>query len=103
MFIKGITQYDSMVRSGQFRDAVNNVLTYELLKKNILIMGFGRIGRILIKRCLGFEMNVEVYDPFVNKNDIENHGGVKVDNLSNSLKKSDFISIHMPSTKKLKI
>ena len=99
---KGITQYDSMVRSGQFRDAVKNVSTYELLEKKILIIGFGRIGRILIKRCLGFEMNVEVYDPFVNKSDIENHGGVKVDNLNNSLKTSDFISIHMPLNEKTK-
>ena len=31
-------------------------LTYEIFNKEILIMGFGRIGKILIKRCLGFDM-----------------------------------------------
>ena len=35
--------------------------------KNILIAGFGRIGQALIKRCLGFEMKVFVYDPFVSE------------------------------------
>ena len=65
---KGITQYDEMVRTGQFRNEANKLLTFELLNKEILIMGFGRIGKILIKRCLGFDMKVNVYDPFVEKN-----------------------------------
>ena len=42
---KGITQYDQMVRSGQFRNAANKLLTFELLNKEILIMGFGRIAK----------------------------------------------------------
>ena len=41
------------------------------MEKNFLIAGFGRIGQALIKRCLGFEMNVYVYDPFVTKEKIE--------------------------------
>ena len=49
---KGLTQYDKMVRSGQFRQAVNKIRTFELLNKEILILGFGRIGKILIKRLL---------------------------------------------------
>ena len=99
---KGITQYDFMVRSGEFRQAVNQVKTFELLEKKILILGFGRIGKILIKRCLGFEMNVDVFDPFVNKEEIENYGGKKVDNLDHSIKNSDYITIHMPLNEKTK-
>ena len=52
VYQKGITQYDKMVRSGEFRKAVNQLTTFELLNKEILIIGFGRIGKILIKRCL---------------------------------------------------
>ena len=99
---KGITQYDFMVRSGEFRQAVNQVKTFELLEKKILILGFGRIGKILIKRCLGFEMKVYVFDPFVNKEEIENYGGKKVDNLDHSIKNSDYITIHMPLNEKTK-
>ena len=93
---KGLSRYDEMVRSGQFRNAVSSIRTFELLNKKILIMGFGRIGRILIKRCLGFEMNPIIYDPFVDKEVIEKYGGIKVENLNSSLKVADFISVHLP-------
>ena len=93
---KGITQYDQMVRSGQFRNAANKLLTFELLNKEILIMGFGRIGKILIKRCLGFDMKVNVYDPFVEKKYIEEQGGNKIEDLDLFLKTADYLSIHMP-------
>ena len=93
---KGLSRYDEMVRSGQFRNAVGSIRTFELLNKKILIMGFGRIGRILIKRCLGFEMNPIIYDPFVDKEVIEKYGGIKVENLDSALKVADFISVHLP-------
>ena len=70
------------------------------MEKNFLIMGFGRIGKALIKRCLGFEMNVYVYDPFVDKDTIEKLGGKKVDNLEEAVKTMDVISLHMPLTEK---
>ena len=47
-------------------------------------------------------MNVDVYDPFVDEAIIKKFGGVKVDNLDNSLK-SDLSQYTCPSTKKLKI
>ena len=94
--------YDSMVRDGDFRKAVNQLTTYELLNKEILIMGFGRIGKILIKRCNGFEMNVNVYDPFVNKNELKNLVEIKLDNLDKAFKSADYISIHMPLNSKTK-
>ena len=99
---KGLSRYDEMVRSGQFRNAVNSIRTFELLNKKILIMGFGRIGRILIKRCLGFEMKPIIYDPFVDKEVIEKYGGIKVENLDSALKVADFISVHLPLNDKTK-
>ena len=69
--------YDKTVKSGNFLDRNKLPKTIELLDKNILIAGFGRIGQALIKRCLGFEMNVFVYDPFVSKEIIEKFGGKK--------------------------
>ena len=99
---KGIFQYDKMVRSGRFRQAANEIKTFELLNKEILIMGFGRIGKILIKRCLCFEMKPMIYDPFVEKKEIEKHGGNKIENLDLALKSADYISIHMPLNSKTK-
>ena len=93
---KGIVGYDKMVRDGDFRKAVNQLTTFELLNKEILILGFGRIGKNLIKRCNGFEMKVNVYDPFVNESVIKKFGGNKVENLEAAFRTTDYISIHMP-------
>ena len=99
---KGIVSYDKAVRSGDFKKYVSKIETYELFNKEILIAGFGRIGKNLIKRCLGFEMKVNVYDPFVSKEIINSYGGNKIENLNNSIKTADFISVHMPLNKETK-
>ncbi len=90
------SMYDDTVKSGKFNERNKLLKTVELWNKNILIAGFGRIGQALIKRCLGFEMNVFVFDPFVSKEFIEKRGGTKVDNLSETSKDMDAISLHIP-------
>ena len=99
---KSINQYDNEVRSGNFKKNAPNIETVELFNKEILILGFGRIGKSLIKRCLGFEMNVKIFDPFVSKDLIEKFGGTKIENLNNSLKTCDYLSLHVPLTEKTK-
>ena len=94
--------YDDCVKSGKFNERNKLSKTVELWNKDILIAGFGRIGKALIKRCLGFEMNVFVYDPFVNSDVIENFGGKKVENLENAIRTMDAVSLHMPLTEKTK-
>ena len=96
------SMYDDAVKNGKFNDRNKLPKTIELWGKNILIAGFGRIGQALIKRCLGFEMNVFVYDPFINEEKIKSLGGIKVDNLENSLSKIDMISLHLPLTNETK-
>ena len=94
--------YDDTVKSGKFSDRNKLPKTVELWSKNILIAGFGRIGQALIKRCLGFEMNVFVYDPFVSKDVIEKLGGIKVENMEDTCKDMDAISLHIPLNDKTK-
>ena len=91
--------YDSSVKSGRFHERNELPKTIELWNKNILIAGFGRIGQCLIKRCKGFEMNIFVYDPFVPKEVIEKFGGKKVENLTETIKEMDAISLHVPLNK----
>ena len=68
----------------------------------MLIVGFGRIGRSLIKRCLGFDMKINIFDPFVDDKIIKNFGGNKVENLDEGLKTCDYLSLHIPLTEKTK-
>ena len=96
------SMYDDAVKNGKFNDRNKLPKTIELWGKNILIAGFGRIGQALIKRCLGFEMNVFVYDPFINEEKIKSLGGIKVNNFENSLSKIDMISLHLPLTNETK-
>ena len=99
---KGIDLYDKAVRSGKFDSIMHmkNNNNFELANKKILIVGFGRIGRKLIKRCLGFEMKVYAYDPFVDQKTIESFGGIKVNDLNEGLKKTDILSLSVPLTEK---
>ena len=99
---KGKNFYDQAVRNGKFESIMHmkNNNNFELSNKKILIVGFGRIGRKLIKRCLGFEMKVYAYDPFVNKRIIESFGGIKAEDLNKSLKEIDILSLSVPLTEK---
>ena len=96
------SMYDNTVKKGKFNDRNKLPKTVELWNKNILIAGFGRIGQALIKRCLGFEMKVFVYDPYVSKDIIEKLGGIKVDSMQETCKDMDAISLHIPLNNKTK-
>ncbi len=99
---KSVNKYDEEVRVGNFKKNASNIETLELFQKEMLIVGFGRIGKSLIKRCLGFDMKINVYDPFVNKEEIKDFGGNKIDNLETGLESCDYLSLHVPLTEKTK-
>jgi len=99
---KGINKYDNEVRLGNFKKNALNIETLELFNKEILIVGFGRIGKSLIKRCLGFDMKVNVYDPFVSADVIKDFGGNKIENLDRGLENCDYLSLHIPLTEQTK-
>ena len=99
---KNFLNLDNEVRIGNFKTNMSKFDTFELHNKEILIAGFGRIGRNLIKKCLAFNMNVKVYDPFVDEKTINDLGGKKVDNFDDALKSLDFLSLHMPLNKNTK-
>ena len=99
---KSISKYDEEVRKGNFKLNADKIQTFELLNKNILIVGFGRIGKKLISRCLAFDTNVYVYDPYVDEKIIKKFGGIKVDKIEDGLKKADYVSLHMPLTNETK-
>ena len=93
---KGYDMYDKCVKSGDFSKRNQLPKTTELWNKKILIVGFGRIGQSLIKRCLGFEMEVFVYDPFIDENKINSLSGKKVSDINSMIKDMDYVSVHVP-------
>ena len=99
---KSIIRYDEEVRTGNFKKNANKITTFELLNKNILIAGFGRIGKKLISRSLAFGTKVYVYDPYIDEQIIKEHGGIKVSSIEEGLKIADYVSLHMPLTNETK-
>ena len=99
---KSIDKYDNEVRLGNFKKKASLIETLELFNKNVLIVGFGRIGKSLIKRCLGFEMQINVYDPFVSEEAINKLGGNKIDDLEKGISTCDYLSLHIPLTEQTK-
>jgi len=86
---------DRMVREGRWRER-HGGLPMELAGKTVLIVGFGRIGTRLARRCLGFDMTVLVRDPYVDQAAISAAGCEPVDDLDAALPRADFVSIHCP-------
>ena len=92
---KNIHLSDQLTRNGQFQNKSSLPDFFELYKKNVVIFGFGRIGKEVAKRCLGFDTNVYVYDPFIDKNEIEKYNCKNIDKIE-GIKIADYLTIHLP-------
>ena len=92
---------DQLVRSGKFIHKKSMQDTLELYKKNVLIIGFGRIGKALAKRCNGFESKVYVYDPYVESKIVKENSCLPI-SFEEGVKIADFISLHLPINEKTK-
>ena len=92
---KNIFESDKLVKSGRFQEKSSLPNFFELFNKKILILGFGRIGKALAKRCAGFEMEVYVNDPFISDNEIKDFNYIPI-NIEEGFKNADYISIHLP-------
>jgi D-3-phosphoglycerate dehydrogenase len=89
-------RYDRATREGGW--AVRNSLeAVDLMGRRVLVMGFGRIGREVARRCAAFGMAVMVYDPYVQANVIEAAGDYRsVPDFEAALPETDVLTVHMP-------
>ena len=92
---KNLSLSDSLVKEGNFEKRSQLPNFFELYKKKVLIIGFGRIGKEVAKRCLGFDMEVYVYDPFLNNEVIIRNQCIPIEK-NQGLAIADFITIHLP-------
>ena len=90
---RNISLGDQSIKIGNWNR--NELIGTELRAKTIGIIGMGKIGRELMKRCLSFDMKILAYDPYVNKDLIESENVVLV-SLDELFSNSDFISTHVP-------
>jgi len=95
---RNLPKADSDLKSGQFTRR-EHYTGFELGGKTVGIVGLGRIGTRVAKRCAqGFSMKVIAYDPFIDSDYAEKHHAELLDELEPLLKISDYVTIHTPLT-----
>lgn len=96
---KQILFYDKELRKGNFKIRRSN-LSVDLDGKTLGLIGCGRIGRMVAKKCAAaFGMKTIGYDPFITS-DID---GIKIyKDMKEVFKTADYISLHMPLTDETK-
>lgn len=75
----------------------NRFMGVELFAKTLGVIGCGNIGSIVADRGLGLKMKVIAYDPYLSAERAKDIGVEKVE-LDDLLKRSDFITLHVPLT-----
>ena len=65
----------------------------DLEGKTVGVIGLGRIGKKMARRCTGFDMKIVAYDPHVEGLPAE-LGHVELTSLENVLRRADFVSVH---------
>jgi glyoxylate reductase len=85
----------------------------EISGKTIAVLGTGRIGLAMIKKCTGFDMNVLCYDPVYQNHRfaadmelimelryklgmVKEKNWIKYASLEQALAQADFVSLHVP-------
>lgn len=94
-----IVEADKFTREGKFKGwDPNLMLGQDISNKTLGIFGTGRIGTAFGLKSKGFKMNVLYYDE-KNNSTLEKELNAKKVEKSELIKKSDFISIHLPLNK----
>jgi len=95
---KNVFYYDDFARKADWTTRWD-IRAWDLSEKSLLVIGYGRIGSKLVKRALAFDMDVYVYDPYVDQTTIKKSGAHYVDDFKSILPQMDAVTLHCPKTK----
>ncbi len=98
-----IPALDRTMRENAWAWPEPGLMGVDLSGKTIGLVGFGRIGRAMARRCEGFAMTRLVTDPYVELETVSELGAT-LTGLDELLERSDFVSLHCvltPETKGL--
>ena len=91
---RNIARAHFAIKNGEWRKTfVNSDNVLQLRGKRIGLVGFGFIGQLVAKKLSGFDVEIVVFDPYLNSEKAEKLNVKQVDKET-LFKTSDFISIH---------
>jgi D-3-phosphoglycerate dehydrogenase len=92
-----VVSHTNHLRAGHWGLATPLPSMKALRDLTIGVVGFGRIGREVVKRLIPFKCQVRVFDPVVPGTEIEKLGARPV-SFEDLLKEADVLTLHCPST-----
>ena len=98
--MRNVARGHSALMNGQWREKFQNSgVIFELVNQTIGLIGFGTIARLVAKKLQGWDVNIQIYDPFVSESDpdLVKYCCKKVE-LAELLSTSDIVSLHARSS-----
>ena len=86
-----IPEADRETKTGNWKKFIGT----SVWRKKLGVIGLGKIGRQVVKRARGFEMEILCYD-IIQDEEFARQFGVRYVDLETLLKESDYITIHTP-------
>jgi len=92
-----VVEADGFVRRGWWKTwGLTQLLGQDIAGATLGILGFGRIGKGVAQRALGFRMHILYYDPLCQDDPYAAQIGAHCVDLDTLLREADFISLHVP-------
>jgi glyoxylate reductase len=92
-----LVEGDALARSGNWKGwDLDQLVGADVWGKTLGIVGFGRIGRAMARRAIGFQMKVIYADAIRAPEAVEKELHVEPRELNSLLAEADFVSVHVP-------
>jgi glyoxylate reductase len=92
-----LAEGEQLARSGNWKGwNLDQLCGADIWGKTLGLVGFGRIGRAVARRALGFQMKVIYTDAVKAPEEIAKSLNVEYRDMNTLLAESDFISLHVP-------
>jgi glyoxylate reductase len=92
-----LSEGEALARSGNWKNwDLDQLVGTDVWGKTLGIVGFGRIGRAMARRAIGFQMKVIYTDAMRAPADVEKTLNAEFRDMNVLLAESDFVSVHVP-------
>lgn len=90
---RGVLRNHRLITSGQWKTEFHR----GLWRATVGIVGLGRIGQAVARRCRGFEMTILAYEPYPDRDFVRQYN-VELVSLEDLLRRADLVTLHCPAT-----
>jgi len=90
---RGLLRNHRLITGGQWKTEFRP----GLWRATVGIVGLGRIGQAVARRCRGFAMTILAYEPYPDRDFVREHG-VELVSLEELLRRADLVTLHCPAT-----